>query len=219
MNKKKMFVLALAMGIISAPAAFADTHVNTPKEKKSDRLSKYSEKAPRENQGQHTGQIADQYLQSILGMTADQLKAELQSGKTIKDIITAKGLSFETVMKQVREKHEADMKSKLDADVKSGKITQAQADAMLQKMNDNEIKRDEAMSKALGISVADLTTLTAGGKTIEEIATEKGLTKESIKKALETANKPVSKGQKKGIIKKIKQFLTPTTPVTSTPKT
>jgi hypothetical protein len=296
MNKKTLAALALAMGIVAAPSAFADNDmVRGVDDKGGMRMEKkgFKEGRPEKmddkmgNRGEHTGIVADQYLQSILGMTAEQFRAELQSGKSVKDIITAKGLNFETVMKQVRAKHESDMKAKLAADVASGKITQAQADQMLkqrvdaemkqlttmatalgttvdklkadlasgkkldetlkslgltrvqamQKIRDahqaemkaklaadvtsgkitqtqademlkkmvaNETARDTAVAAALGITIDELTAMTASGKTIEQIATEKGISPETVKKAITTEMKNMGKGEKKGIVQKIK---------------
>jgi lambda repressor-like predicted transcriptional regulator len=274
-----------------APNAFADNEMMRGDDKGGMRMEKMGEKMKDKmgNKGEHMGQVADQYLQSILGMTTEQFRAELQSGKTVKDIIAAKGLNFETVMKQVREKHEADMKTKLAADVASGKITQAQADQMLKqrtemetkqltlmatalgttvdklkaditsgksidetikslgltkaqamqkirdarmadmktklaadvasgkitqaqadqmlkKMIDNETKRDTVVAKALGITVDELTALTASGKTIEQIATEKGISADTIKKTIDNQMQELGKDKKKGIVKKIKNM-------------
>ena len=213
MNKKTLMALALAMGIIAAPSAFADNHeMRTGDDRGGMRMGEMRDNMKKDmkdkmgNKGEHMGQVADQYLQSILGMTADQLKTELGSGKTIKDIITAKGLNFETVMKQVRDKHEADMKAKLQADVTSGKITQAEADKMLQKMIDNENRRDTAAAKALGMSMDEFTVMTANGKTIEQIASEKGLSMDTIKKSIGEQMQEIGKEQKKGIVAKIKKM-------------
>jgi polyhydroxyalkanoate synthesis regulator phasin len=68
---------------------------------------------------------------SILGMTDEQLKAELQSGKKIDQIVTEHGLTMDQFkQKMVESKKEAI--AKLVAD---GKITQDQADKMLQKLD------------------------------------------------------------------------------------
>ena len=72
-------------------------------------------------------------------------------------------------------------------------------------MIDNENRRDETIAKALGITVADLTTMTGSGKTIEQIASEKGITMDTLKKAIDQVKpEPVVAPVKKGIIQKIK---------------
>lgn len=293
MNKKTLAALALAMGIVAAPNAFADNHMMRGDDKGGMRMERPDKKMSRDakagNQGEHVGAVANEYLQSILGMTAEQFRAELQSGKSVKDIVTAKGLDFDTVMKQVRDKHEADMKAKLAqqvkdgkitqaqademmkqraevetkrlvtmaaalgttvdklktdiasgkkldetltslgltraqamqkirdahrseikaklaADVQSGKITQTQADEMLKKMIANETARDTAVAKALGVSIDELTVMVASGKTIEQIATEKGISAETVKKTIEAEMKSIGKGEKKGFVSKIKNI-------------
>lgn len=77
----------------------------------------------------------------MLGITADDLKARLESGKTIKDIAAELGISDEDLqakMEEVRTAHQAEMKAtmtaKLTQDVADGKITQEQADKMLERL-------------------------------------------------------------------------------------
>jgi polyhydroxyalkanoate synthesis regulator phasin len=72
----------------------------------------------------------------VLGITADELRTELQSGKTIAEIAKAHGIDVQKVIDGLA----ADAKTKLDAAVKAGKLTQEQADARLKKMTDRLTK-------------------------------------------------------------------------------
>jgi urease accessory protein UreF len=64
---------------------------------------------------------------SYLGLTEEQLRTELSSGKTLAQVAQAHGKSVSGLVDALV----ADAKSHLDAAVKAGRITQAQADEML----------------------------------------------------------------------------------------
>ena len=68
-----------------------------------------------------------------LGMTPDDLGAQLRAGKTLKDVATAKGVSYATVTAAVV----ASVKADLDAAVAAGKIPQARADRILERLGQN----------------------------------------------------------------------------------
>jgi polyhydroxyalkanoate synthesis regulator phasin len=70
-------------------------------------------------------------LAEILGMTADELKAAREQGKTIEDLVTAKGMTMQQFKQQVADKVTADIKAK-QAD---GKITADQATKLLDRVN------------------------------------------------------------------------------------
>ena len=61
-----------------------------------------------------------------LGMTVDQVRTQLEAGKTLAQIAQAKGISKATLVDRLVKAVETD----LAQDVKDGKLTQAQADAM-----------------------------------------------------------------------------------------
>jgi uncharacterized protein YaiL (DUF2058 family) len=61
---------------------------------------------------------------SALGLTRDQLTQQLDAGKSVADLAQAKGLSAQ----QVRDRMLAAGRASLDAAVRSGQLTQAQAD-------------------------------------------------------------------------------------------
>jgi predicted transcriptional regulator len=67
-----------------------------------------------------------------LGLTEAELHAQLESGKTLAQIAKDKGKTVDGLEKALT----ADTKAKLDAAVKDGKITQAQADDLLKAMTD-----------------------------------------------------------------------------------
>jgi hypothetical protein len=62
-----------------------------------------------------------------LGLSSEELRTQVQSGKTITEIAAAKKVDLKTVQAAVL----AAFKTQLEADVKAGKLTQAQADERL----------------------------------------------------------------------------------------
>ena len=66
-------------------------------------------------------------IASYLGLTNDQIHTQVEAGKTLAQITTAQGKTVSGLEDAIV----ADAKSHLDADVKSGKLTQTQADTML----------------------------------------------------------------------------------------
>ncbi|MCO5177325.1 MAG: YckD family protein [Thermomicrobiales bacterium] len=66
-------------------------------------------------------------VSDTLGMSVDDLTAELQSGSTLEEIITAHGSSVDAIVNALVEQ----AKSSLDTAVANGRLTQAQADNML----------------------------------------------------------------------------------------
>jgi len=67
-----------------------------------------------------------------LGMTTDELSAQLWGGKTLSDLATAKGIDIAVVQKAVQAAMIADAKTNLAQAVKDGKLTQAKADWLTQ---------------------------------------------------------------------------------------
>ena len=84
-----------------------------------------------------TGWNADWYTKAqeavakALGMTVDQLNAEYRAGKTLAQIAQAKNVSLEKLHDAMEDVH----KAALQQAVKDGKLTQAQADAILARMD------------------------------------------------------------------------------------
>jgi hypothetical protein len=73
-------------------------------------------------------------LASALGLTVEQLQAEFKAGKSALDIATAKGISAEKLQADFLAAH----KVALQQLVKDGKLTQAQADAMQDRADDQD---------------------------------------------------------------------------------
>ena len=65
-----------------------------------------------------------------LGVTEAQLRTELQNGKTLADVAKAHGKTVDGLVNALV----ADAQTKLDAAVKAGSLTQAQANEMLSEL-------------------------------------------------------------------------------------
>jgi hypothetical protein len=67
-----------------------------------------------------------------LGITPDELRGELRSGKSIADVADERGVSLDDVKTPIT----SDMQAKLDQAVANNRITQQQADDAMTKLND-----------------------------------------------------------------------------------
>jgi hypothetical protein len=120
--------IATTLAIGGAGAVYAQTASPTPRT------------GPPFGQGARAGMAAGQHVaagvpQSVLqrlGMTAEQLAAERQAGKSLAQIAQAKGVSKQALVDLIL----ADRKAVVDERVKAGTLTQAQADAMLAQMKE-----------------------------------------------------------------------------------
>ncbi|PCI24776.1 hypothetical protein COB57_03315 [Candidatus Peregrinibacteria bacterium] len=99
----------------------------------------------------------------ILGITADELQNELDSGKNFKDIAEAKGIDLSEVKK------ERGFGKRHGKHSKKGNFKSAGIHKNIQ--------------EALGLSDEEVETLknSTDGKTVQDLLNEKGLTKESLK--------------------------------------
>ena len=79
--------------------------------------------------GRHRSRAAATYL----GLTQAELRTQLESGKSLAEIAKAQGKSVDGLTKALS----AELKKKLDAAVKDGKLTQAQADEIESRMTEH----------------------------------------------------------------------------------
>src|ERR1043165_4347708 len=64
----------------------------------------------------------------ILNMTSDELSTALQSGQTLEQIASSKGVDFAKVQAAIQAAHVAEMRTRIAQAVQDGTITQANAD-------------------------------------------------------------------------------------------
>lgn len=132
---------------------------------------------------------------TALGMEPADLQTELQNGKTIADLAKAKGVSTDTIVNAIV----AAYKTSLDLAVTNGYLTQTQADAILEAVRvfaPTYLERSfvshnpmTVIAKALGMTPTELMTAMREGKTIAQLAQEKGVSTEAIVNALVAAEK------------------------------
>jgi hypothetical protein len=143
----------------------------------------------------------------LLGLKPKELKAELQAGKTLKDIAAAKGIDTTKFTQDL----EAALTAKIDRKVQAGKINSEQATALKTKLSqriqaDIDKKWDEQkghgfggtgkgnikgiheqVQSILGIDAATLRNELQSGKSLADIAQAKGISKETLVEKIQAA--------------------------------
>ncbi|MGM0883512.1 MAG: SHOCT domain-containing protein [Bacillota bacterium] len=134
-------------------------------------------------------------IAEVLGLTADELKAEIEEGKTIAAIATEKGVVVQTII----DAQVSDIKEKLNEQLAAGDITQEQYDARLAVAVEHATKHVngelpmrgagggkgwggniDSIAGALGLTAEELKAEIEEGKTIAAIATEKGVDVQTV---------------------------------------
>lgn len=141
---------------------------------------------------------------SVLNMDKQKLMKELESGKSLAEIAKSKNISEEKLKTTLTSKQTA----KIDDAVRSGKLTTDKASIMKNKINkfvDEIIKTkgvmrhgrhrllptEEKLAKLFGITVEDFRNQLNNGKSIAEIAAEKGISKEKLIQTIKEDLTPV----------------------------
>ncbi|MFA6495141.1 MAG: hypothetical protein WC246_02335 [Candidatus Paceibacterota bacterium] len=75
---------------------------------------------------------------AMLGISVDELKSEWAQGKSLIEIAQANGITKEQLQQKMKDARLAQIKTSLQALVTNGVITQAQADARLQSIQNNQ---------------------------------------------------------------------------------
>ncbi len=86
----------------------------------------------------------------ILGISVDEMKAKWAEGKGLREVAQEKGISDADLQAKLKGAREAQQKQWLQTLVSQGKITQAQADARLKFMSEQEARRPQMMKKMRG---------------------------------------------------------------------
>ncbi len=143
-------------------------------------------------------------LAEALGMTEDELQAARDAGQTLTEIAEAQGVDLDTLQATLSADRLEAMKTTLAEKVAAGDITQAQADAMLLRMESSDFsgksgmkgnrgdhdfsqlpaEAQSALAAALNLSVEDLQAAIDGGQTLTEIAEAQGVDLDTLKSTL-----------------------------------
>ena len=86
----------------------------------------------------------------ILGVTTDEVKNAWADGKNIFDLAKEKGIATTTLKANMDAARDLEIKTKMDALVKAGTITQAQADKRIAAMKTNQAKKGADMKNGKG---------------------------------------------------------------------
>ena len=158
MNKKLLMivggvlVITLLVGGIGAYAVYAQSATPT--------TPSGWQGGPGGHRGQHPlGQAELDAAAKALGMTSADLSTELQSGKTLPQLATEKGVDIKTVMQAI----------------------QAARPVML---GPAELT---AAAQALNMTTTDLSTQLKSGKTLAELATQQNVPLQTVETAIQTA--------------------------------
>ncbi len=108
----------------------------------------------------HLGPAELEAAAQALGMTTDDLSSALKEGKTLEGLATEKGVDLQTVQDAIRA-------------------------ARPLRLGSTEL---EAAAKALGMTTDELTTALKSGKTLEQLATDKGVDYQKVKDAVSAAH-------------------------------
>jgi len=129
MKKKMSIVIAgllaalLVVGVIGATGAFAQGSATT--------LS-HGRGPGGGRRGFGLGQVELEAAAKVLGMTADELSTALQSGKTLEQVATDKGVDIQKVKDAIQAAHTTEVRDHIQQALKDGTITQANADWLLE---------------------------------------------------------------------------------------
>ena len=118
-----LLVALLVVGVIGAAHAYAQ---GSP-------AALFNGRGPGDGRGGHgLGQPELDAAAKVLGMTSTELSTALQGGKTLEQVATDKGVDFQKVKDAVQAAHVAEMRTRIKQAVTDGKITQANADWLLE---------------------------------------------------------------------------------------
>jgi uncharacterized protein YidB (DUF937 family) len=142
----------------------------------------------------------------VLGLTPEDLSAELQGGKSVAEVAEAQGVDTQTIVDAVNAEIEQWVQEALD----EGRLTQEQADKILESLGDADAERLlglampfgphmrgafgrgwggpwgglDAAAEVLGMEPEDLMAELREGKTLTEIAEEKGVDPQAVQDAM-----------------------------------
>ena len=132
MSKKYLIVIGgllaalLVVGVVGATSAFAQGPDNPGFG------MMMNGRGPGEGRGFGFGDAELEAAAGVLGMTADEVKAAFEDGKTLQDLADEANVDIEDVHDAIQAVHETEMRERIAQSVEDGNMTQAQADWMLQ---------------------------------------------------------------------------------------
>ncbi len=132
----------------------------------------------------------------VTGMQPSDVLAELRTGKSLAQIAQEKGKTAAEVTSAAR----TALQQRLDAAVKSGRLTQARADALLQRFDQDAppVVADTTLGARLGGRAAGRARLLGRAALVQATATVTGLTPEQVRQELRAGKSLAQIAQDKG---------------------
>lgn len=198
MKQKTLLFSALGAGVITLMGAGIASAHGPFGDGSGQGLFNRGEKAPRM-------EIGLESKADLFGLTKEELQAELKAGKKLPELLEEKGISPE----QLHASLQADMKTKLQAVVEAGKLTQEKADALLtniekkqQQMQTLQPLREELhtymqgeLSTYLGIDTSNLNRGKEQHDIIEQALEAKGITESEFRTHMDGVRNAYLSGQ------------------------
>lgn len=191
--KKISKIFALSIGIVLSVSSLASAHVQ---EMNTNQVSYETEK--KGHNGHKFDYVNNEELLSLLNIDKQTLKKELEAGKSIADIANEKGVTKQKVI-DLLVKQSSD---RVDAVVKDGKISKDQADQIKAKLPEfiklrievkggltkkhahHKMHHLDEVSSILGMTKDEIITQIKSGKSLSEIAKDKGISEQKLIDAL-----------------------------------
>jgi len=158
--------------------------------------------------GTHLSSAALDAVAKELGMTTDELSTQLKGGAVLADLADKAGVDLQKVRDAATAAEKQAAKDAIEKAVTDGKLTRAQADWMLQGIEQGYGMRGkfglgsekgmgmmagntdlEAAAKVLKMTADQLSTQLWGGRTLAQLADKAGVKLEDVQAAMQTARK------------------------------
>ena len=134
-----LLIALLVAGVIGATSVYAQSPSSAP----------LHGRGPGDGRG-HLGGAGLEAAAKALGMTTDELTTALQSGKTLEQVAQTAGVDVQDVQDAIQAAHATEMRARIQQAVTDGKITQENADWLLEGLDKGFIGMPGAFGVGLG---------------------------------------------------------------------
>ncbi len=161
--------------------------------------------------GGRLGSSALEAIAKALGMTADELSAQLWGGRSIADLADKAGVDLQGLYETAENARDESRLAAIDAAVKAGTLSAEQAawmkDGIANGYGEGELRmrlpggrgggdaEQEAIAKALGLTVSELQANLWGGRTLADLADRAGVKIEDVQAAAKAGREQALRDQ------------------------
>jgi uncharacterized protein (DUF433 family) len=201
------FMIVVAIGTLVTGTVLAQEPTPNPEPKP---LDGFGRKGGFDFRGAPGSQAGLEAAAEVLGMPPEELSLELWGGRTLADLAERAGVALEDIQAAVDAAAEQAKLDAIEQAVQDGNLTRANADWILEGLDNGYVgnmgigKRGfdggfghpraaggplglEAAATALGMTPAELSTELQGGKSLADLADEKGVALADIQAAVQSA--------------------------------